>query len=117
MFNDVNAANTFVYLDNNATTRIDPRVLETMMPYLDQFYGNPSSIHKLGARVGQAMEIAREQVQQLIGAKHSTEVIFTSCATEATSTAILSAVESFPDKKRSLLRPLSTQLHCSCANT
>lgn len=99
MFNDVNAANTFVYLDNNATTRIDPRVLETMMPYLDQFYGNPSSIHKLGARVGQAMEIAREQVQQLIGAKHSTEVIFTSCATEATSTAILSAVESFPDKK------------------
>jgi cysteine desulfurase len=92
-------ANEVVYLDNNATTKIDPRVLETMMPYLTEYYGNPSSIHKLGARVGQAMEIAREQVQQLIGAQFSSEVIFTSCATEATTTAIMSAVEAFPDKK------------------
>ncbi|WP_261887336.1 cysteine desulfurase NifS [Vibrio aerogenes] len=88
-----------VYLDNNATTRIDPRVLECMMPFLSEYYGNPSSIHKLGARVGQAMEIAREQVQMLIGAQYSSEVIFTSCATEANTTAILSAVEAFPDKK------------------
>lgn len=88
-----------VYLDNNATTRIDPRVLDTMIPYLDQFYGNPSSIHRLGARVGQAMEIAREQVQQLVGAQYSSEIVFTSCATEATTTAILSAVEAYPDKK------------------
>jgi cysteine desulfurase len=99
MFSDLNPVNRFVYLDNNATTRIDPRVLSVMTPYLDEFYGNPSSIHKLGARVGQAMEIAREQVQQLIGAEHSTEIIFTSCATEATTTAIMSAVEAFPDKK------------------
>lgn len=99
MFKDANPNDKFVYLDNNATTRIDPRVLETMLPYLDQFYGNPSSIHKLGARVGQAVEIAREQVQQLIGAKHSTEIVFTSCATEATATAIMSAIEAFPDKK------------------
>jgi cysteine desulfurase len=99
MFKDANPNDKFVYLDNNATTRIDPRVLETMLPYLDQFYGNPSSIHKLGARVGQAVEIAREQVQQLIGAKHSTEIVFTSCATEATATAIMSAIDAFPDKK------------------
>lgn len=99
MFKNVNPNDKFVYLDNNATTRIDPRVLEVMLPYLDQFYGNPSSIHKLGARVGQALEIAREQVQQLVGAKHATEIVFTSCATEATSTAILSAIEAFPDKK------------------
>jgi cysteine desulfurase len=88
-----------VYLDNNATTRVDPRVLDVMIPYLDEYYGNPSSIHRLGARVGQAMEIAREQVQQLIGAQHSSEVIFTSSATEATTTAILSAVEAMPGRQ------------------
>ena len=89
----------FIYLDNNATTRIDPRVLDVMIPYLDEFYGNPSSIHRLGARVGQALEIAREQVQQLLGAQHSSEVIFTSCATEATTTAILSALEANPERR------------------
>lgn len=89
----------FIYLDNNATTRIDPRVLDVMIPYLDEFYGNPSSIHRLGARVGQALEIAREQVQQLLGAQHSSEVVFTSCATEATTTAILSALEANPERR------------------
>ncbi|MEI8598138.1 aminotransferase class V-fold PLP-dependent enzyme [Vibrio sp. M60_M31a] len=93
------SSDKLVYLDNNATTRIDPKALEVMLPYLDTFYGNPSSIHRLGAAVGHAMETAREQVQQLIGAEHASEVIFTSCATEATSTAILSAVEAYPDKK------------------
>ena len=89
----------FIYLDNNATTRIDPRVLDVMIPYLDEFYGNPSSIHRLGARVGQALEIAREQVQQLLGAQYSSEVVFTSCATEATTTAILSALEANPERR------------------
>lgn len=88
-----------IYLDNNATTRIDPRVLDVMIPYLNEFYGNPSSIHRLGARVGQALEIAREQVQQLLGAQHSSEVVFTSCATEATTTAILSALEANPERR------------------
>ncbi|MEI8633967.1 cysteine desulfurase NifS [Vibrio sp. PP-XX7] len=88
-----------VYFDNNATTRVDPRVMDVMLPYLNEYYGNPSSIHCLGARVGQAMEIAREQVQRLIGAQHASEVVFTSCATEATTTAILSALEAHPDKK------------------
>ncbi len=88
-----------IYLDNNATTRVDPRVLDVMIPYLDEFYGNPSSIHRLGARVGQALAIAREQVQQLIGAQHSSEILFTSCATEATTTAILSALEANPDRR------------------
>ncbi|WP_413282663.1 cysteine desulfurase NifS [Vibrio sp. MA40-2] len=88
-----------VYLDNNATTKIDPKVLAEMMPYLDEFYGNPSSIHELGAKVGRAMECAREQVQSLVGAEFSSEIIFTSSATEATTTAILSAIEAQPDKK------------------
>ncbi|MCE0495424.1 cysteine desulfurase NifS [Vibrio salinus] len=99
MMPDTQTAGSMVYLDNNATTRVDPRVLDVMIPYLGEFYGNPSSIHKLGARVGQAMEIAREQVQLLIGAQYASEIIFTSCATEATTTAILSAVEAFPHKK------------------
>ncbi|MDG3085016.1 cysteine desulfurase NifS [Vibrio hannami] len=87
------------YLDNNATTCIDPLVLETMLPYLTEFYGNPSSIHRLGATVGKALEVAREQVQSLVGAEHSSEIIFTSSATEATSTAIHSALEALPDRK------------------
>nr|WP_321273874.1 cysteine desulfurase NifS [uncultured Vibrio sp.] len=98
-FNAKLSSDKLVYLDNNATTRIDPKALEVMLPYLDTYYGNPSSIHRLGAVVGHAMETAREQIQQLIGAEHASEVIFTSCATEATSTAILSAVEAYPDKK------------------
>ena len=96
---ETNTPEKFVYLDNNATTRIDPKVLETMIPYLDEFYGNPSSIHKLGATVGKAMENAREQVQAFVGAEHSSEIIFTSCATEATTTAIMSAIEAQPEKK------------------
>lgn len=88
-----------VYLDNNATTRIAPEVLSEMMPYLDEYYGNPSSIHSLGGQVGLAIEKAREQVQSLIGAEHSSEVIFTSSATEASATAIHSALEALPTRK------------------
>ncbi|MBD1390712.1 cysteine desulfurase NifS [Neiella sp. HB171785] len=87
------------YLDNNATTQVDEQVVAAMLPFLTEHYGNPSSIHKFGDPVGKAIEVARTQVQQLIGAEHATEVIFTSCATEATSTAILSAVEAFPERK------------------
>ena len=87
------------YLDNNATTAVAPEAFEAMTPFLTSEYGNPSSIHSFGATVGKAIETARTQVQTLINAQHSTEIIFTSCATEATSTAILSAVESFPEKK------------------
>ncbi|WP_456296887.1 cysteine desulfurase NifS [Vibrio sp. AK197] len=89
----------FSYLDNNATTRIDPRVLDTMIPYLDEFYGNPSSIHQVGAQVGKALETAREQVQALLGAQYASEIVFTSSATEATATAIYSALEAQPDRK------------------
>ncbi len=87
------------YLDNNATTQVDPLVVETMMPFLTEHYGNPSSIHQFGHAVGHAIEHARTQVQELVGAEFSTEIIFTSCATEATTTAIHSAVDSFPEKK------------------
>nr|WP_321271558.1 cysteine desulfurase NifS [uncultured Tolumonas sp.] len=88
-----------IYLDNNATTRLDPMVLEAMMPFMTEHYGNPSSIHGFGEPVRKGIERAREQVAALLGAAHDSEIIFTSCATEANSTAILSAVEALPERR------------------
>ncbi|MCW5200214.1 aminotransferase class V-fold PLP-dependent enzyme, partial [Desulfobulbus sp. F4] len=87
-----------IYMDNNATTRIAPEVLEAMLPYLTEYYGNPSSMHTFGGQVGRAVETARAQVAELIGAEPS-EIIFTSCGTESDSTAILSALQTFPEKR------------------
>ncbi|MFS2225145.1 cysteine desulfurase NifS [Pantoea sp. B65] len=88
-----------IYLDNNATTRIDPMVLEAMLPFLREHYGNPSSIHDAGEPCRRGLARAREQVAALLGAQHDNEIIFTSCATEASSTAILSAVNARPERK------------------
>ncbi|MCI5161258.1 MAG: cysteine desulfurase NifS [Candidatus Electrothrix sp. AX5] len=85
-----------IYMDNNATTRIAPEVLEVMMPFLQDCYGNPSSMHTFGGQVGQAIEQARAQIAELIGADPE-EIVFTSCGTESDSTAILSALQSQPE--------------------
>ena len=87
-----------VYMDNNATTRVAPEVVEAMLPYLSDLYGNPSSMHSFGGQVGKALTLAREQIAALIGASPD-ELIFTSCGTESDSTAILSALQSFPEKR------------------
>ena len=87
-----------IYMDNNATTRVAPEVLEAMLPYLSDLYGNPSSMHSFGGQVGRGLSIAKEQVAALIGATPD-ELIFTSCGTESDSTAILSALQSFPEKR------------------
>ena len=87
-----------VYLDNNATTRIAPEILDEMMPYLTDFYGNPSSMHTFGGQIHRKIEDAREKVASLIGAEPE-EIIFTSCGTESDNTAIMSAVESVPRKR------------------
>jgi cysteine desulfurase len=87
-----------IYMDNNATTRIAPEVLEAMMPYLADYYGNPSSMHTFGGQVGQAISRARGQVASLLGAEPE-EITFTSCGTESDSTAILSALQTFPEKR------------------
>ncbi|MCP5235814.1 MAG: cysteine desulfurase NifS [Zoogloeaceae bacterium] len=88
-----------IYLDNNATTQCDPRVIDAMMPYFIEQFGNPSSMHSFGNKVGLAVKKARAQVQTLIGAEHDSEVIFTSCGTESDSTAILSALRAQPERK------------------
>ncbi len=90
--------NNCIYLDNNATTRIDEDVLAAMLPYLSIYYGNPSSMHTFGGQVGRAIRQARTQVASLLGAEDS-EIIFTSCGTEGDNAAILAALKAQPQKK------------------
>ncbi|MEI6376929.1 MAG: aminotransferase class V-fold PLP-dependent enzyme [bacterium] len=87
-----------LYLDHNATTPIDPKVRAAMLPWLENEFGNPSSVYSLGRRASAALSIAREQVAVLVGAQPS-EIIFNSCGTESTNTAILSALAIDPDKR------------------
>ncbi|GHU09514.1 cysteine desulfurase NifS [Betaproteobacteria bacterium] len=87
-----------IYLDNNATTRVDPAAVEAMLPFFTEHFGNASSIHAFGSKVGQALKQARQQVQTLLGAEHDSEIIFTSCGTESDSTAILSALRAQPER-------------------
>jgi len=88
-----------IYLDNNATTRVAPEVMEAMLPYLSEYYGNPSSMHSFGGDVAAKIKAARQNVADLIGAASPDEIIFTSCGTESDGTAIRAAIESYPDKK------------------
>ncbi len=87
-----------VYLDNNATTRVAPEVVEAMLPYMSDLYGNPSSMHTFGGQVGKAVKEAREHMAALIGAQPE-EILFTSCGSESDNTAIMSALQSQPTKK------------------
>jgi cysteine desulfurase len=91
--------NNCIYLDNNATTKIDEDVLAAMLPYLSIYYGNPSSMHTFGGQVGRAVRTARSQVASLLGAEDS-EIIFTSCGTEGDNAAILAALKAQPNKKQ-----------------
>ena len=88
-----------IYLDNNATTMVDPAVVEAMLPFFTEQFGNPSSMHSFGDKVGRALKTARQQIQLLLGAEHDSEIIFTSCGTESDSTAILSALKCQPERK------------------
>ncbi|MEI8341588.1 MAG: cysteine desulfurase NifS [Verrucomicrobiota bacterium] len=80
-----------IYLDNNATTQVDPAVVEEMLPYLTEFYGNPSSAYSFGSRVAKAVDKARGQVAHLLGCRPD-EILFTSCGTESNNSAIASAL-------------------------
>jgi cysteine desulfurase len=90
----------WVYLDNNATTMVAPEVREAMLPFLsDEKYGNPSSMHAFGGRIGKDIARAREQVAALIGADPA-DIIFTSCGTEGDNTAVVGSLQAQPAKRR-----------------
>ncbi len=88
-----------IYLDYNATTPIDPRVLEVMMPYLKDRYENPSSKYRSAMDVALEVEKARMIITNCLGAKHNDEIIFTGSATESINHAIRGTMKTFPDKK------------------
>ena len=88
-----------IYLDNNATTRVAPEVLDAMQPYLSEFFGNPSSAHALGREMKRAVEQSREQVANLIGAADASEIVFTSCGSESDNWAIRGVLATQPQKK------------------
>lgn len=88
-----------IYLDNNATTQVDADVVAAMLPYFTEQFGNPSSLHSFGNKVGFALKKARQQVQNILGTEHESEIIFTSCGSESDSTAILSALKANPERK------------------
>ena len=88
-----------IYMDNNATTACDPAVVEAMLPFFTEQFGNASSIHSFGSQVGKALKEARVRVQTLLGAAYDSEIVFNSCGTESDSTAILSAIKAQPERK------------------
>jgi cysteine desulfurase len=89
---------TPIYLDNNATTRVHPEVVDAMLPFFTEQFGNASSIHAFGAEVGGALRKARKQLQSLIGAEFDHEIVFTSGGTESNNTAIRSALAAQPGR-------------------
>lgn len=87
-----------VYFDNNATTRVAPEVLDAMLPFLRDQWGNPSSVYGFGRQIAKPLEAAREKVAALINAEPR-EIIFTSCGTESNNSAIHSALAAHPQKR------------------
>lgn len=103
-----------IYLDNNATTQLDPAVLEEMLPFLTQYYGNPSSGYGFGAQVRRAIELARERVAALLGCEPS-EIVFTGCGTESNNAAVNSALQLDPRRQHVVTTAVehsATWRHC-----
>ncbi len=91
-----------VYLDNAATTALSPRVLEAMLPYFTQHYGNPSSVHAFGREAKQGLDKARDQVAKALHCDPS-EVIFTGCGTESDNTVLLGVAQRYGNKGKHII--------------
>lgn len=91
-----------VYLDNAATTALSPRVLEAMLPYFTQYYGNPSSVHAFGREAKQGLDKARDQVAKALHCDPS-EVIFTGCGTESDNTVLLGVAQRYGNKGKHII--------------
>ena len=94
----ITTTDEIIYLDNNATTQLDPAVIEEMLPFLTKYYGNPSSGYALAAKVRTAVDLARERLAALLGCEAS-EIVFTSCGTESNNAVINSALQFEPRGK------------------
>ena len=88
-----------IYLDNNATTKVDERVVEKMMPYFSEYYGNPSSMHDFGGNVKKAVDEARAQIADFMGANTEREIIFTGSGSESANLAIKGVLEAKKGRK------------------
>ncbi|HOK41500.1 MAG TPA: cysteine desulfurase NifS [bacterium] len=105
-----------IYLDNNATTKVDDEVIKEMLPFFSIYYGNPSSIHTFGGQIEKEIKKAREKVAKLIGAEPE-EIIFTSGGTESDNAAILSALETQPKKNHIITTKVEHPAILSLCNT
>ncbi len=88
-----------IYLDNNATTKVDKRVVEAMMPYFEEEYANPSSMYDFSKKASKAVKDARETMREFFNAKTSNEIVFTSCGSESANMAIRGLLETEKNKK------------------
>lgn len=88
-----------IYLDNNATTKVDEKVVEKMMPYFSEYYGNPSSMHEFGGNVKRAVDEARAQIADFMGANAEREIIFTGSGSESANLAIRGALDAKKGRK------------------
>ena len=91
--------NNIIYLDNNATTKVDEKVVEKMMPYFSEYYGNPSSMHDFGGSVKHAVDEARVQIADFMGASAEREIIFTGSGSESANLAIKGVLEAKKGRK------------------
>ena len=104
--------NKEIYLDNNATTKIDDEVVSAMLPYLKENYANPSSMYDSAKISARAIEKARKQVANLFNVENEKTILFTSCATESANTAIKGVVEQFATKENNHI--ITTQVEHPC---
>ena len=91
--------NNLIYLDNNATTKVDEKVLEKMLPYFCEEYANPSSMYDFSRKASTAIKDARETMRDFFNAKSANEIIFTSCGSEGANTAIRGLLSADKTKK------------------